>query len=69
MARAAYNLALHSDKITADVWEAQEFPDLARQYQVRAVPKTVINDKEELLGSVPIGQLLAAVEKAVAKAD
>ena len=65
MARAAYNLALHSSKITADVWEAQEFPDLARKYQVRAVPKTVINETEELLGAVPIGHLLAAVEKAV----
>ena len=67
MARAAYNLALHSSKITADVWECQEFPDIARKYQVRAVPKTVINEKEELLGSVPVGHLLSAVEAAIAK--
>jgi hypothetical protein len=66
MARAAYNLALHSPRITADVWECQEFPDVARKYQVRAVPKTVINEKEEVLGSVPVGHLLALVEKALA---
>jgi predicted DsbA family dithiol-disulfide isomerase len=55
-----------SSRITADVWEAQEFPELARRYQVRAVPMTVINDKEHVLGAAPVGQLLAAVEKAVA---
>jgi predicted DsbA family dithiol-disulfide isomerase len=67
MARVAYQLAMHSERITADVIEAQEFPDLARRYQVRGVPMTVVNETESLLGAVPPNQLLAAVEKAAAR--
>ena len=63
MARAAYQLAMSSDKITADVVEVQEFPDLARRYQIRGVPMTVVNDVQTLMGNVGGGQLLAAVLK------
>lgn len=61
MARAAYQLAMASDKITADVVEVQEFPDMARRYQIRGVPMTVVNDVQTLMGNVGGGQLLAAV--------
>ena len=64
MARLAINFALASEKVRADVIEATEFPDLAQRYAVRAVPKSVINDKWELLGSVPAQKLLEAVETA-----
>ena len=47
--------------ITADVVEAQEFPDLARRYRVSSVPKTVINGTAEFEGVVPEELFLNAV--------
>lgn len=65
MARAAFQLARYFPNISADVIEIQEFPELAQKYQVRGVPKTLINEKEELLGAVPGGILIQAIETAV----
>ncbi len=64
MARAAFQLAMSSDKITADVFEVQEFPDLARRYQIRGVPMTVINDGAPLMGNTGGGPLFAAILQA-----
>ena len=50
--------------VTADVIEAQEFPDLARRYAVRGVPKIVINDEVEFVGALPESQFLAYVRAA-----
>jgi hypothetical protein len=44
-------MGIESDKITADVIEVSEFPEMARRYGVSGVPKTVINDQVELLGA------------------
>jgi len=46
-------LAVESDHITADMVEATEFPQLAINYQVRAVPRTVINQTQFVDGMVP----------------
>ncbi len=64
MARAAFQLAMSSDKITADVVEVQEFPEVARRYQVRGVPMTVINDGAPLVGNTGGGPLFAAIMQA-----
>jgi len=61
MARAAFQLAMSSDKITADVFEAQEFPELAQKYQVRGVPMTLVNDGAPIMGNVGGAKLLQAV--------
>ena len=61
MARAAFQLAMSSDKITADVFEAQEFPELAERYQVRGVPMTLVNEGAPIMGNVGGAKLLAAV--------
>jgi len=61
MARAAYQLAMSSDKITADVFEAQEFPELAQKYQVRGVPMTLVNEGLPIMGNVGGARLLQAV--------
>ena len=37
-------MAIESERITADVVEASEFPELSQRYAVSAVPKTVVND-------------------------
>ncbi len=57
-------MALVSPHITASAVTAVEYPDLVRQYRVTGVPKTVVNDRVEILGAVPeaefVNQVLAA---------
>jgi len=57
-------MAIESPRVTADVVEANEFPDLSYRFQVSGVPKIVINDTIELLGSQPEPRFVAAVVKA-----
>ena len=47
--------------MTADVIEASEFPQLSRAYAVSGVPKTVVNDRGEILGARPEATFLAEV--------
>jgi len=61
-------MAFVSPKITALAVEATEYPDLARKYRVTGVPKSVVNDKVEILGALPeemfVEQTLSAVADA-----
>jgi hypothetical protein len=68
MARAAFQLAMSSEKIVADVYEAQEFPELAQRYQVRGVPMTLVNEGEPIMGNVGGARLLQAVLQSSRKA-
>ncbi len=52
VARLAHALALENQNITADVVEIEEFPALARQYGVRSVPMTVVNEFTQVAGLV-----------------
>lgn len=63
--RIAHSLAMASDKITADMVESVEFPQLANRYSVMGVPKTVINEKTELEGAAPEPLVVAKVLEAV----
>jgi hypothetical protein len=63
--RLAYQFAMESDLVHADGIEATEFGDLASQYRVYAVPKTVINGEACVEGSLPEGFFLEAILKAV----
>ncbi len=58
-------MAVESEHVTGDVIEAMEFPDLARRYGVRGVPKIVINETMEFVGALPEPQYLAHVRAAV----
>jgi len=58
-------MAVESDRVTADVIEAMEFPDLARRYGVRGVPKIVINDRAEFVGALLEAEYLAQIRAAV----
>ena len=58
-------MAVESEHVTADVIEASEFPDLSRRYNVRGVPKIVINDTTEFVGALPEAEYLAHVRAAV----
>ncbi len=58
-------MAFASPQITALAVEATEFPDLARRYRVTGVPKSIVNDKVEILGALPqdafVEQALTAI--------
>jgi predicted DsbA family dithiol-disulfide isomerase len=62
-------MALASPLVRSTSIEAQEFPDLARQYQVSAVPKIVLNERVEFMGAVPEAVFLEAVLAAAADGD
>lgn len=55
----AHEMAWASPHITAYAVEATEFPDLARQYHVTGVPKTVVSGGAEILGAVPEEEFVA----------
>jgi glutaredoxin-like protein len=64
-ARLAHQMAMENSRIVADVIEANEFLDLSERYGVRSVPKTVINDRVEFLGSLSEAKVLDALQEAV----
>ncbi len=57
-------MAVKFENVTADVIEANEFPDLSRRYGVSGVPKTIINDKVQFTGAVPEEHFVAAIQQA-----
>ena len=59
-------MAVESAHVTADVIEAMEFPDMARRYSVRGVPKIVINDKVEFVGAQPESEFVRYITEALA---
>ncbi len=63
--RTAHQFAMENNKITADMIESLEFPDLAKKYSVMAVPKVVINEKVEFEGAVPENIFLWKIMEAV----
>ena len=63
--RLACQMAVECELVTVDVVEANEFPELARRYQVRAVPRTVVNGTGGIDGSLPEAKFVEAVLAAV----
>ncbi len=57
-------MAVESPNVTADVIEASEFPELIQRYQVRGVPKTMINGGAGIEGAVPEPAFLNRVVEA-----
>jgi len=60
-------MAFASPQITALAVEATEYPDLARKYRVTGVPKSIVNEKVEILGALPqdlfVDQVLSATSE------
>lgn len=54
-------LALLNDNITADMIEATEFPHLVNKYNVRGVPRIVINEDHHFEGALPEQQYVDEV--------
>jgi len=61
----AHEMAFANPHITAYAVEVTEFPDLARQYHVSGVPKTVVDDVE-ILGAIPEDAFVAQALSALA---
>jgi predicted DsbA family dithiol-disulfide isomerase len=61
----AHKLAIENEHISADVVEVSEFIDIAQRYQVRGVPKTVVNEHIEIMGAVPEPRFVQEVLKAI----
>jgi glutaredoxin-like protein len=66
-ARVAHKLAIENEHITADVVEISEFMEMAQRYRVQGVPKTVVNERIEIVGALPeprfMQQVFAALDK------
>jgi glutaredoxin-like protein len=54
-----HKMAIASERVTAEVVDAAQFPELAREYQVYGVPRTIINDTVHVEGAVPESMLMA----------
>ena len=65
VARLAHQFAIESARVTADVIQVNEFPDLVQRYRVRGVPKVVINERVQFEGAVPEAQFISQVLLAV----
>lgn len=63
--RLALHMAVASSRVKAECIETTEFPELAQQYRVMAVPKIVINDRVQFEGALPEKEFLNAVLRAV----
>ena len=61
----AWRLAAASPRVTASVIEATEFPELVQRYRISGVPKTVVDDRVEILGSQPEDGFVQAVLQGV----
>jgi hypothetical protein len=64
-----HKMAVESESIRADMVEATEFPQLAINYQVRGVPRTVINETNFVDGMVPEPLLVQNTLLAIGKLD
>jgi glutaredoxin-like protein len=64
VALIAHQMAVESSRVTADVVEAQEFPELAQRYRVHGVPKIVVNETVEFVGAQPEARFLGHVLRA-----
>lgn len=61
----AHHMAYYSDKVTAHMVEATEFPHLAQKYQVQGVPRTVINERGFVEGAVPDPMLIEKIKETI----
>jgi predicted DsbA family dithiol-disulfide isomerase len=62
----AHQMSMENPLIQAEMIEANEFFDFARQYNVSGVPQTTINDGlGVVLGAVPEEYLLQEIFRAV----
>jgi len=62
----AYDMAVESPWVTADVVESMEFEELAMKFNVMGVPLNIVNGKERVEGAAPPPMMLDAIRAALA---
>lgn len=65
----AHQFAVESMHITADMIELTEFPELAQRYQVSGVPKTLINERFEVMGMADAETVLGQIQAALSESE
>lgn len=65
----ALRLAGASPRVRAEIIEANEFPEMSIRYSVQGVPRTVINDRLHLEGSLPEAVFVEALAAALPSID
>ncbi len=63
----AHKFAYLNNQINSDMVEATEFPHLSNKYNVRGVPRTVINETEFIEGAVPEQMFLDKIKNSLQK--
>ncbi len=63
----AHKFAYLNNKIKGDMIEATEFPHLSQKYNVRGVPRTVINEDGFIEGAMPEQMVFEKVKEALSK--
>ena len=58
-------MAIEHEMITADMVESTEFPQLAIKYNVRGVPRIVVNEEHQIEGALPEQAFVDEIVKAV----
>lgn len=61
--RLAYAFAMLNPKVRTDVYEAVEYSDMATMYNVRGVPKTVVNESVQFEGAYPPDIVLKKIKE------
>jgi len=61
----AFDMAVASDKVVADVVESMEFPELANRFNVMGVPLNVINGTSRVEGAAPPHMIVDAIKAAL----
>jgi glutaredoxin-like protein len=60
-----HRMAYYSQKIRADMIEATEYPELAQQYSVMGVPRTIINETGFQEGAAPEDRLVERIKATI----
>ena len=55
--RAVATLALASEKVSVEIVEATQNPELADQYDIRSVPTTIVDDELIMVGVIPAAEM------------
>ncbi|MCL4548949.1 MAG: thioredoxin family protein [Bacteroidetes bacterium] len=63
----AHKFAYLNDRVKSDMIEATEFPHLSNKYNVRGVPRTVINENTFIEGAAPEQMVFDKVKEALAQ--
>lgn len=60
---AAQRIAAENDRITAEVYDLNHFPDLKERYEVMSVPCLILNDRDVTFGKKNVRQLLERIRE------